>query len=133
MLPAGLTLGHAGGFVVAINGAGAHGSAGCGGFHRKGPSGGFANGIPRNAHEPPRSTPCTSPLAVATRQDVACELAADDEATSAADARPMATTAALTVLVATPFVRSFVMTVSLVEAGVRDYVNLRQRVLPESS
>jgi hypothetical protein len=28
--------------------------------------------MPRNAHDEPRSTPCTSPLIVLTRQDISC-------------------------------------------------------------
>ena len=57
VLPAGLTFAHGPGAAVAFNVAGAHGAAGCGGFQRKLPSGGAANGMPRNAQDEPLSTP----------------------------------------------------------------------------
>jgi hypothetical protein len=38
-----------------------HGSTGWGGLKRSGPTGGAANGMPRNIHTPSRSMPLTSP------------------------------------------------------------------------
>src|SRR2546426_9733857 len=45
VLPGGLTFAQGPGATLAFNGAGAQGAAGCGGFHRKLPVGGAANGI----------------------------------------------------------------------------------------
>ena len=42
------------------------GTTGWGGRHRRGPTGGAANGIPENAHTPSRSRPCTLPPATST-------------------------------------------------------------------
>ena len=58
--------------AVALSTAGAHGAAGCGGLHRRPPTGCAANGIPRNAHDEPRSRPWTSPLPVVTRHETPC-------------------------------------------------------------
>src|SRR5262245_29964427 len=55
VLPAGLTCGQIGGLAaVACSVDGAQGTDGCGGFQRKVPTGGAANGMPRNAHDEPR-------------------------------------------------------------------------------
>ena len=51
VLPAGLTLDRQGGAAIAFNVAGAQAAAGCGGFQRRSPIGGAANGMPRKAHE----------------------------------------------------------------------------------
>ena len=60
-------------------------AAGCGGFHRRVPMGGAANGMPRNAHDDPRSHPARHPergdqagrpLREATRVDT-CPITAD--------------------------------------------------------
>src|SRR4029453_16310279 len=61
------TNGHAAGSLVASSVAGAHVRAGGGGFHRNSPDGGAANGMPVNAHDEPRSSPCTDPAEVAAR------------------------------------------------------------------
>src|SRR5580765_4896123 len=68
VLPAGLTCGHITP-AVAFS-VDAQGAAGCGGFHRRLPSGGAANGMPRELHDTPLSMPCTIPFAVVTRHDV---------------------------------------------------------------
>ena len=60
--------------IVAFSVSGAQGAAGCGRCHRRLPVGGAANGMPRKAHDAPRSTPCTSPLAVVAKHDPACAL-----------------------------------------------------------
>src|SRR2546423_471916 len=65
----GLIRGQLGGAVMALSVAGAQDAAGCGGFQRRLPTGGAANGIPRNAQDEPRSTPRTSPLTVVTRHE----------------------------------------------------------------
>src|SRR5205823_4901454 len=44
----------------------AQGSGGCGGRQRSSPTGGAANGMPRNWSTPPRSTPSTFPERVST-------------------------------------------------------------------
>src|SRR5580765_7219988 len=81
--PARLNEGQFGGAAIAFSIAGAHGAAGCGGFQRRSPTGGAANGMPRKAHDAPLSTPCTSPLVVVTRQDAASGLPAGENETSA--------------------------------------------------
>ena len=84
VVPGGLIwTGHAA--TVAFNVAGAQAAAGCGGFQRRSPIGGAANGMPRNAQDAPRSVPWTSPLLVVTRQDTACELISGDEVMTAPD------------------------------------------------
>src|SRR6266850_2433652 len=75
VLAGGLTTAHGVAAMVAFNVAGAHGAAACGGFHRRLPVGGVANGIPRKAHDVPRSTPCTAPLNVIARHDAVCVVA----------------------------------------------------------
>src|SRR5262245_55178337 len=45
------------GAVIALSVDGAHAAAGWGRFHRRLPVGGAANGIPRKAHDDPRSSP----------------------------------------------------------------------------
>ena len=72
VLPGGFTCGQIGGVAVASSVAGAHFAAGCGGFHRRLRTGGAANGMPRNAHERPRSTPWTAPFEVLAKHDPAC-------------------------------------------------------------
>src|SRR5206468_1733169 len=47
-----LTCGHIGGAVVAFSVLGIQARGGCGGFQRRSPTGGAANGIPRKAHAP---------------------------------------------------------------------------------
>jgi hypothetical protein len=113
VLPAGKMLAHAVGFVVALRTAGAHAAAGWGGLQRNGPIGGAANGMPRNAHEAPKSTPWTTPLAVATRQETACgEPAVDDdedEEISAPDSRLTTATAPIRFLIAVPMTSPFAL------------------------
>jgi hypothetical protein len=52
-----------------------HGETGCGGFHRSGPIGGAAYGMPRKPQDAPRSTPWTFPSSVVTRHDGVCMFA----------------------------------------------------------
>src|SRR6185295_398618 len=78
VLAGGFTTAHGVAATIAFNVAGAQGAAGCGGFHRRLPIGGAANGIPRKPHDAPRSTPWTFPWNVVTKQDVACVVASRD-------------------------------------------------------
>jgi hypothetical protein len=68
VLPAGLTCGQATP-AVAFS-VFSQGAAGCGGFHRRFPSGGAANGMPRKLHDTPLSIPWTIPFVVVARHEV---------------------------------------------------------------
>src|SRR4249920_898751 len=68
-LPSGLTCAQRGGSVVACSVAGIHERAGCGGFHRRSPTGGAEYGMPRYAQKEPESRPCAVPSSVLTTQD----------------------------------------------------------------
>ena len=57
---------HWGPKLVAGSVTGAHDSAGCGGFQRRSPTGGAANGMPRNTRTPSSISPRTFPEAVST-------------------------------------------------------------------
>src|SRR5829696_7902560 len=63
-----LSCAHDGGAVVAFSVSGPQAAAGCGRCHRRLPVGGAANGMPKKAHDAPRSMPCTPPLTVAAEQ-----------------------------------------------------------------
>src|SRR2546423_6543044 len=78
VLPGGLTMAQGPGATVVFK-VTAHGAAGCGGFHPKVPVGRAANGMPRKAHDPPFSTPCTAPLPVAVKKDAPSVVASRDE------------------------------------------------------
>src|SRR4029453_606886 len=52
-----LSCAHVAGGDVAYITAGAQGGTGCGAFQRRAPTGAAAKGIPRNAHDVPRSRP----------------------------------------------------------------------------
>ena len=86
VLPAGLICGQIGEAVTAFRVAGAHGAAGCGGLQRKLPSGGAANGMPRNVQEDSFAMPWTSPLTVVTRHETVCGVASNIEVANAINA-----------------------------------------------
>src|SRR5687768_6448351 len=61
---------HVDGGTVASRMPGSHRPTGCGAFHLRLPRGGVAYGIPRNAHDAPRSLPNTVPACVVTTHEV---------------------------------------------------------------
>src|SRR5262245_41794874 len=79
-----------------------HGSTGCGAFHRKAPTGGAANGIPRKTRTPGdvAATPSTTPLSVFTRSSPSAPVAQSVASTPAKAANRAAT---LILLITSPY------------------------------